>query len=80
MHIIDKDRLYEVLLVRRQLEFSFNGKNYTLIMDSEGAKSSFTLGRVYDIPEKFAEWGELTNHAKIENHFFREMIPTLDFQ
>ena len=75
-----KDDLYSLLLARHQLEFKYNGKNYCLILDSEiPGKNFYTLGRVYDIPQKFDSWGQMMNEARIENHFFREMIPSLDF-
>lgn len=63
-----------LVAVKKELEFSHNGKVYTLNYASDKDGSYITFGRLYDRPARFSDVGELLNEVKLENHFLREVI------
>lgn len=62
--------------IRQEIEFTFNGKRYTLTYGSSSGRE-IAFGRLYDQPELYASLNELLNRAKIENHFLRELLPVI---
>ena len=61
---------------KKTYEFKFNDSVYNITYgkDSEGEYIAF--GKLYE-QKKFYSWGEFMNEAKINNSFFREIIPVL---
>lgn len=59
------------------LEFNFNGKKYCLTYDrAPGGKKWLVFGEQY-VGVKYDSYGELMNNARVENCYFRELIPDL---
>lgn len=64
--------------IKKEIEFIFNNKRYTITYgDDDNGKPYIAFGRLYDEAERFTSLSMLLNRAKIENHFFREMLPTI---
>ncbi|MBR1910981.1 MAG: hypothetical protein IJ828_01350 [Treponema sp.] len=65
--------------IKKEYEFLANGKRYTLTYGKDDSgKDYIALGRLYDQPERYASFGDLMNHAKIENQYVRELIAFLE--
>ena len=54
-----------------------NGKTYTLTYGKDEKGDYIAFGRLYDIPVRYRDVGELLNESKIENHFLREILTDL---
>ncbi|MCF0126253.1 MAG: hypothetical protein HUJ68_10965 [Clostridia bacterium] len=68
-----------VFLIETQqpLEFSYNGKIYNLTYDKDSKGDTvIVFGQLYE-GVRYNSLGELLNTAKIENHYFREMLDIL---
>lgn len=75
-----KDQLIFLIQTKKEFEFSFNNKNYNLTYDKDDSgKEWIVFGERYE-GKKFDSFGELMNKAKVENHFFRELLPELNCQ
>ena len=62
---------------KKELEFTYKGKNYNLTYDrNDNGDEMIVFGERFE-GQKFSSFGEFINEAKIENHFFREMIDIL---
>ncbi len=60
---------------RREVEFNFSGKTYTITYSSQDdGTPCIAFGRLYDPPEKFSDFRDLMNRAKVGNYFLRELI------
>lgn len=69
-----KDDLYYYIQVKKDLEFVYNGKTYSLTYGKENdGRDYICFGLLYE-GERFYSYGEFINEAKIDNHFFREML------
>ncbi len=62
---------------KKEFEFVYNGIKYNLTYgkDSEG-KEYINFGRLYE-GKNYYSYKDLMNNAKIENHFFKDMIEIL---
>lgn len=59
---------------RQPLEFTYNGKVYNLTYDNDkDGNMVIVFGQLYE-GVRYSSIGELLNTAKIENHYFREML------
>ena len=68
-----------IIDIKREYEFLFDGKRYNLTYGKDDCgKDYIALGRLYDTPELYYSFGELINHAKIENQYLRELITYLE--
>lgn len=72
-----KDDIYFSTQVGKSLEFNFKNKTYSLTYDKdEQGNQIIIFGPLYE-GTKYSSFGELMNEAKVENHFFREIIKDL---
>ena len=62
---------------KTEFAFTYKGKEYNLTygLDNQG-KDYLLFGRTFE-GEKYYSVKELLNKARIENHFFREMLDIL---
>ncbi len=72
-----KDDLIFKIETRQPFEFTYKGKLYNMMYD-KGADGSVIIrfGRVFE-EETYTSFGELMNTARIENHFFKDMLDIL---
>ncbi len=72
-----KDDLIFIINTKKEFEFVYKGKNYNLTYDrDDNGKDYIVFGERF-MGKKFASFGEFMNEAKVENHFFREMLDIL---
>lgn len=71
-----KDDLILLINTKKEFEFTYNGKLYTMTYGSDKKGSYIALGRLYE-PVRYYSFGEMMNEAKMENHFFRELLEIL---
>lgn len=72
-----KDDIYFYTQVGKNLEFNFKNKTYSLTYDKDDQGNQIIIfGPLYE-GTKYSSFGELMNEAKVENHFFREIIKDL---
>lgn len=62
---------------KKEFEFVYNGIKYNLTYgkDSNG-KEYINFGRLYE-EKNYYSYKDLMNNAKIENHFFKDMVEIL---
>ena len=65
--------LYFLIQTKTTHEFKYNGKVYNLLFDKDEKGEVIRFGLLYE-EKPYKSFGELWNDAKIDNHFFREMI------
>ena len=69
-----KDDLLFLIRTKREFEFIYNGDTYNMTYDTdENGETIIVFGRLYQ-GEKYKSFGELMNNARIENHFFKDML------
>lgn len=69
-----KDELYFNIQTKKNLEFKFNEKIYTLMYDKDSSGNEIIVfGRLYE-GKKFSSFGDLMNNAKIDNYFFKDLL------
>lgn len=61
---------------KKNYEFEIKGIKYSLTYGKDQKGDYLAFGRLYE-PQRFYSWGEFMNEAKIDNSFFREIIPDL---
>lgn len=71
------DAFNYLVAVKKELEFAYNGKTYTLTYGKDDKGDYLAFGRLYDTPQRFRSAVELLNAVKLENHFLREVLLTL---
>ncbi len=72
-----KEQLIFNIETRKPLEFTYNHKTYSLSYDkNEKGELIIVFGLLYE-GKKYASLGEFLNEAKIENHFFKDMLDIL---
>ncbi len=75
--IMTKEEFIYLIETKQNLEFSYNGKTYNLTYDKdESGNQILIFGQLYE-GKKYDSIGELLNEAKIENHFFKDMLDIL---
>lgn len=73
-----KDQLYFYIQTRKNLEFKFKGKTYTLMYDKDSSGNEILVfGRLFQ-GEKYGSFGELMNKAKIDNYFFKDLLEDIN--
>ncbi len=77
MMIMTKDDFLFLIETKKDLEFKYNNKTYHLTYDKNSSgQTVIRFGELYEEKE-FDCVGELLNHAKVENHFFKNMLEIL---
>ena len=71
-----KNDLLLLINTKKEFEFTYNKKLYTMTYGSDKKGDYIALGRLYE-PVRYYSFGEMMNEAKIENHFFRELLEIL---
>ena len=72
-----KDDLFFMIQVASNLEFVFNNKTYRLFYaQNKKGKNVIMFGELYDAKE-YESFGELYSQAKVENHYFREILEVI---
>lgn len=72
-----KEKLLFLIDTKTDLEFSYNGKNYNLTYDiDDDGNRLIVFGERY-MGQKYKSAGEFLNEARIENHYFKDMIDIL---
>lgn len=80
MHSMTKEQLFFYIETQKVFEFSYKGKVYNMTYDrDEKGNTVLVFGRLYE-GKRYAGVGELLNTAKIENHFFKDMLDTIDIR
>ena len=73
-----KDDFYFKIQVKQTMEFKYNSILYNINYDkTSDGKEIILFGRLYE-EQKFHSYGDLMNNAKVENHFFKDMLEILD--
>ncbi|MCR4578773.1 MAG: hypothetical protein K5681_00345 [Treponema sp.] len=69
-----KDELIFKIETQVPFEFTYKGKVYNMTYD-KAADGSILIrfGRLYE-QETYDSFGQLMNNARIENHFFKDML------
>ena len=72
-----KDELIFMIETQKPVEFSYRGKTYNMMYDkADDGSTLIRFGRLYE-EKTYASFGELMNTARIENHFFKDMLDIL---
>lgn len=72
-----KERLLFLIETKKEFEFSYNGKTYNMTYDKDANGNTILIfGQLYE-GIKYDSIGELLNNAKIENHYFKDMLDIL---
>ena len=72
-----KDDIYFYVQAKKELEFKFNDKTYVLNYDKDDSgKEYIVFGQLYE-GKRYESYGELMNKARVENHYFTEIIEDL---
>ena len=71
-----KEDFIFLIETKKEYEFSYKNKNYNITYGQDKNGSYIALGERY-MQQKYYSLGELLNQAKIENHYFKEMIEIL---
>lgn len=61
---------------KKEFEFKYNGLAYNITYGSDKKGDYIALGRLHE-PVRYYSFSEIMNEAKIENHFFREILEIL---
>ncbi|MBQ9207882.1 MAG: hypothetical protein IJ158_14375 [Treponema sp.] len=72
-----KDDLIFFINTKKEFEFSYNGKNYNLTYDRDDSGNDLIVFGERFQGKKYNSFGEFMNEAKIENHYFREMLDSI---
>ena len=69
-----KDDLLFLIETKKEFEFKYNGKIYNMTYDVDKDKNLvIVFGQLYE-GKIYKSFGELMNTARIENHFFKDML------
>ena len=72
-----KDQLIFKIETRQPFEFTYKGKVYNMTYDKAPDGSLIIrFGRLYE-EVSYKSFGEFMNTARIENHFFKDMLDIL---
>lgn len=78
MRVMKKEDFIFNIETRKEMEFTYNGKSYSITYDSDDSGKTFIIfGRTFE-GKKYDSLGTLMNEAKIENHFFKDMLDVLN--
>lgn len=71
-----EDFLY-LIETKQPFEFSYHGKTYNMTYDKdEKGQTILIFGQLYE-GKRYSSVGEFLNTARIENHFFKDMMDTI---
>lgn len=74
IRLMTKEQLLFLIETKKEHEFVYNGKTYNLTYDKDTANNTvIVFGELYQ-GKRYSSSGELLNTAKIENHFFKDML------
>lgn len=65
-----------MIATKKAFEFEYNGKRYNITYGSDEKGEYISFGLLFQ-GQKYYSIGELLNEARIENHYFKEMIEDL---
>lgn len=71
-----KEDFLFILNTKKEFEFKYNGLAYNITYGSDKKGDYIAFGRLYE-PVRYYSFSEIMNEAKIENHFFREILEIL---
>lgn len=72
-----KEEFYFLVETRKSFEFNYKGKNYNMTFEKEsGGDTKIFFGQLYE-EKSYDSIGEFLNTAKVENHFFKDMMDTI---
>ena len=72
-----KEEFQFLIDTKKEYEFSYNGKKYNITYGTDEFHCDYIqFGELYT-GTRWYSLGELLNEAKVENHYFREMIEIL---
>lgn len=71
-----KEDLIFLIETRKEFEFTYKNVLYSMTYGSDKKGDYIALGRLYE-PVRYYSFGEMMNEARIENHFFRELLEVL---
>ena len=78
MPLMKKEDFFFKLEARKEMEFEYKGKSYSLTYDKDDSGKEFIVfGRTFE-GKKYDSYGKFMNEAKIENHFFKDMLEDLN--
>lgn len=78
MRTMTKEDFIFRLQAKKEMEFLYQGKTYTLTYDTDSnGKEYIIFGRTFE-GKKYDSYGSLMNEAKIDNHFFKDMLEDLN--
>lgn len=78
IHLMTKDDLFFYLQTKKNLEFTFKDKVYSLLCDKDSdGKDIIVFGRLYE-GKKYSSFGELINQAKIDNYYFKDLLEDIN--
>ncbi|MCQ2591622.1 MAG: hypothetical protein MJ188_02460 [Treponema sp.] len=72
-----KEDLFFYISTKKELEFKYNNKTYNLTYGNDSKGDYISFGLLYE-EKRYYSWGELINEAKIDNHFFKEMLDIIN--
>lgn len=72
-----KEQFIFLIETQKPFEFTYNNVVYNMTYDkNEKGETIIVFGRLYE-GKKYKSAGELLNNARIENHFFKDMLDIL---
>lgn len=72
-----KEQFIFLIETQKPFEFTYNNIVYNMTYDkNEKGENVIIFGRLYE-GKKYNSAGELLNNARIENHFFKDMLDIL---
>ena len=71
-----KEDLIFLIETKKEFEFTYKNVLYSMTYGSDKKGDYIALGRLYE-PVRYYSFGEMMNEARIENHFFRELLEVL---
>ena len=75
--LMTKDDLIFLIETGKNLEFDYNGKKYILTYDkTKDGNTDIVFGAMYE-QKRYKSLGEFWNDARVENHFFKDMLDIL---
>lgn len=62
--------------IQKPYEFTFNKVVYNITYGKDSKGSYIAFGRLYE-QKRYYSYGELMNEARVENHFFKDVLEDL---
>ena len=72
-----RDEFLFLIQTEKPYEFTFCGVKYNITYDKDrSGNTGIVFGPLYE-GKKYDSYGDFMNNAKVDNHFFREILPDL---